>query len=50
MAMVDDDLRVAPNAKMFLRTYWSRACFKDLVRSEEMHIYLLARLVFLGRG
>ena len=38
-----DDLRTAPNAKMFLRSYWYRSVQAGTTSGEEMHIYTLAR-------
>ena len=37
------DLRCAPNAKMFLRSFWYRSVQAGTMSSEEMHVYTLAR-------
>ena len=37
------DLRTAPNAKMFLRSYWYRSVQAGTMCGDEMHIYTLAR-------
>ena len=42
-ALVPAHLKSAPNAKMFLRSFWYRATLKDVVSADEMHIYTLAR-------
>ena len=39
-------VRLAPNAKMFLRSFWYRAVTAGLLDAEEMHLYTLARSVF----
>lgn len=36
-------VKAAPNAKMFLRSFWYRAVMADLVTQEEMHLYTVAR-------
>lgn len=36
-------LRTAPNAKMFLRSYWYRSVQAGTMCDDEMHIYTLAR-------
>ena len=36
-------LRTAPNAKMFLRSYWYRSVQAGTMGADEMHIYTLAR-------
>eukprot|EP00887_Chlorella_sp_A99_P007648 scaffold20.g7648.t1 len=41
-ALVPAHLKAAPNAKMFLRSFWYRATLKEVVSGEEMHIYTLA--------
>lgn len=41
-ASVDPNLKEAPNARMFLRTFWYRALLKEVVDKDEMHIYTLA--------
>lgn len=38
-----DYVRNAPNAKMFLRSFWYRATTEGLLHSEEMHLYTAAR-------
>ena len=38
-----DFVRAAPNAKMFLRSFWYRAVTEHLLHSEEMHLYTIAR-------
>lgn len=38
-----DLVRAAPNAKMFLRSFWYRAVTEQLLDSEEMHLYTIAR-------
>lgn len=38
-----DHVRMAPNAKMFLRSFWYRAVTEGLLHSEEMHLYTIAR-------
>ena len=40
-----EHVRTAPNAKMFLRSFWYRAVIEGLLHSEEMHLYTLARLM-----
>jgi hypothetical protein len=41
--MVPERLKKAPNAKMFLRSFWYRAVLKEAVVPDEMHLYTLAR-------
>lgn len=36
-------VRAAPNAKMFLRSFWYRAVMARIVTSEQMHLYTVAR-------
>lgn len=36
-------VRTAPNAKMFLRSFWYRAATEGLLNSDEMHLYTVAR-------
>lgn len=36
-------VRTAPNAKMFLRSFWYRGVMTGIVSSEEMHLYTVAR-------
>lgn len=45
MALINDTTKVAPNPKMFLRTFWYRAIFKGVARADDMHVYILARYV-----
>lgn len=40
---IPSKLKHAPNAKMFLRSFWYRAMINGNVAQEEMHIYALAR-------
>ena len=40
---IPSKLKHAPNAKMFLRSFWYRCMIGGLVAQEEMHIYALAR-------
>jgi hypothetical protein len=42
-ASTTEDLRTCPNAKMFLRSFWYRSVQTDIISSEEMHVYTLAR-------
>ena len=42
-----DFVRTAPNAKMFLRSFWYRAVTEHFLHSEEMHLYTIARFVAL---
>ncbi|KAL6779622.1 hypothetical protein ACKKBG_A13050 [Auxenochlorella protothecoides x Auxenochlorella symbiontica] len=42
MALINDTTKVAPNPKMFLRTFWYRAIFKGVARADDMHVYILA--------
>ena len=43
-----DFVKTAPNAKMFLRSFWYRAVTEHLLHSEEMHIYTVARSASLS--
>lgn len=36
-------MRAAPNAKMFLRSFWYRSATTDVLTHDEMHIYTVAR-------
>lgn len=40
---IPQHVRAAPNAKMFLRSYWYRACSTCHLNCEEMHLYTVAR-------
>ncbi len=40
---VPDEIRDAPNGKMFLRSFWYRGVAALIVEQEEMHIYTIAR-------
>ena len=40
------ELRAAPTAKLFLRTFWYRLLQGELASSEEMHLYTVARCSF----
>ena len=40
---IPDRLKHAPNAKMFLRSFWYRAMISGIIAQEEMHVYALAR-------
>lgn len=41
-------LKTAPNAKLFLRSFWYRATLKEVAHPDEMHIYTLARCAAVG--
>lgn len=43
VGLIPDRLKRAPNAKMFLRSFWYRATLTEVVLADEMHIYTLAR-------
>ena len=40
---IPKDLRTAPTAKMFLRTFWYRLLQADLAAADQMHLYTIAR-------
>ena len=40
---IPDDLRLAPTAKMFLRTFWYRLLRAELAAADQMHLYTVAR-------
>lgn len=42
---VPDEIRDAPNGKMFLRSFWYRGVAALITEPEEMHIYTVARCV-----
>lgn len=41
-SLVPEDLKQAPNAKMFLRSFWFRTTSRGVASSDEMHIYTFA--------
>lgn len=43
VGLIPDRLKRAPNAKMFLRSFWYRATLREVALPDEMHIYTLAR-------
>ena len=40
---IPEYLKDAPNAKMFLRSFWYRAVTSTLLSAGEMHVYAVAR-------
>ena len=42
---IPDRLKHAPNAKMFLRSFWYRAMISGIIAQDEMHVYALARCI-----
>lgn len=49
-AAIPAALKAAPNAKMFLRSFWYRATLKEVVAGDEMHIYTVARCAGRSAG
>lgn len=43
LGLIPDQLKGAPNAKLFLRSFWYRCLLAGLVAQEEMHLYTLSR-------
>lgn len=41
--IIPDNVKCAPNAKNFLRSFWYRAVMSKLLSADEMHIYTVAR-------